>query len=121
MSKASDQTAPRFARGALALAVGLACGGAIAEVSVDPAASAPREAGETRGSYQVRCWQKGRLIFDETGIVLPGDIAAGTVRLRGRDRQRRPVFMIETVNATCFVKASEPLVAPPGMPGSGAR
>jgi hypothetical protein len=43
------------------------------------------------------------------------------VRLRGRDRQRRPVFVIETVNATCFVKAAEPLVAPPGMPGSGPR
>ena len=120
MSKASRR-APRFVRSALALAIALACSGATAEVLVDPAASAPRDAGEARGTYQVRCWQKGRLILDESGVVLPGDIASGAVRLRGRDRQRRPVFVIETINATCFVKAAEPLAAPPGMPGSGPR
>ena len=118
MSKASDRSPQRFVRRALALAVALACGGAAAEVALEPAPG-PREPGETRAIYQVRCWQKGRLIFDETGIALPKDIASGAVRLRGRDRLQRPLFVVETANATCFVKPEAMNFAPFGMPGSG--
>ena len=118
MSKASNRPAPRFARSALAVAVALACGGAVADVTLE-AAPAAREPGESRAIYQVRCWQKGRLILDETGVALPADIASGAVRLRGRDRLQRPLFVVETANATCFVKPESATFPPHGMPGSG--
>lgn len=118
MSKASDRSPRRFTGSALAVAVALACGSALADMTLEPA-PAPREPGEKRAIYQVRCWQKGRLIFDETGIALPQDIAAGAVRLRGRDRLQRPLFVVETVNATCFVKPETMNLPPFGMPGSG--
>jgi hypothetical protein len=121
MSKASDRPALRVARPVAMLALTLACVGAAAEVSMTANAPAVRDGIDPAAHYQVRCWQKGRLILDESGVALPKDLVAGAVRLRAKDRQQRPLYMIETANATCFVKPVEALAAPPGMPGSGAR
>ena len=118
MSKASDRPAVRRAA---VLALVLACAGAAAAVSMTADAPALRDGLDPTANYQVRCWQKGRLILDESGVALPKDLAAGTVRLRARDRQQRPLYVIETANATCFAKPVEPLAPPPGLPGSGAR
>jgi hypothetical protein len=121
MSKASDRPGVLGARHLAALALVLGCAGAAAEVAVTTNAPALRDGIDPAANYQVRCWQKGRLIFDESGVALPRDIAAGAVRLRGHDRQQRPLYVIETANATCFAKPVEVPAAPPGLPGSGAR
>jgi hypothetical protein len=55
------------------------------------------------GLYQIRCWQHGRLLFEDR-ISLPAQAAAYGVRMTGTDRQGRPLYMAETHNATCLVR-----------------
>jgi hypothetical protein len=77
-----------------------------------PAASAARSAAASRPSYQLRCWQDGRLVIEEYGIELQSDGSAtapasglaGSVRLRATDSDRRPLYLTETRNATCLVR-----------------
>ena len=54
--------------------------------------------------YQVRCWQEGRLVLEENDVQFPNDLTAQGVKLRGHDKQRRPIYLADTKNATCMVK-----------------
>jgi len=77
------------------------------------AASAPRltpmrpQAAEPQatvaGLYQIRCWQHGRLLFEDR-ITLPADAAAYGIRMSGTDRNGKPMYVAETRNATCLVR-----------------
>lgn len=88
---------------ALPLAVALlALGGAAsAELKVDKGAS-----GEPRSepTYQIRCWQEGKLLFEENGVQLPEELAASGLKLRATDRKNAPIYITETRNATCLVR-----------------
>ena len=55
---------------------------------------------------QIRCWQEGRLLFEENGVNLP-EGAYGTV-VAGTDHQGRPVYLAETRNATCLIRQAVP-------------
>jgi len=55
------------------------------------------------GLYQIRCWQHGRLLFEDR-ISLPADAAAYGIRVSGTDRDGRPMYVAETNNATCLVR-----------------
>ena len=71
--------------------------------------SAPKTAAPAKAPlYQVRCWQNGRLLFEENEIQLPPDLAAAGLKLRGTDRSKRPVYLADTQNATCWVRAASP-------------
>jgi hypothetical protein len=54
--------------------------------------------------YQVRCWQEGRLVLEENDVQFPNDLTAQGLKLRGHDKQRRPIYLADTKNATCMVK-----------------
>ena len=54
--------------------------------------------------YQVRCWQEGRLVLEENDVQFPNDLTAQGLKLRGHDKQRRPIYLADTKNATCIVK-----------------
>jgi hypothetical protein len=72
--------------------------------TVEGAAPPPeRTAPGASGLYQVRCWQYGRLLFEERDVQLPSDIAAG-VKVHGSDRNRQPVYVADTGNATCLIR-----------------
>ena len=58
------------------------------------------------GSYQIRCWQFGRLLFEENHIALPADNAQYGVKMAGTDRKGRPIFVAETKNATCLIRSA---------------
>lgn len=58
----------------------------------------------TPGQYQVRCWQHGRLLFEERDIELAGDMVSG-LKLRGTDRYRQPLMVSDTGNATCLIRS----------------
>jgi hypothetical protein len=58
----------------------------------------------TPGVYQVRCWQYGRLLFEERDIELSGDVVSG-LQLRGTDRNRQPLMVSDTGNATCLIRS----------------
>jgi hypothetical protein len=56
-------------------------------------------------SYQMRCWQHGRLLFEENLVSLPADGARYTLKVSGSDRYGRPVYVAETSNATCLIRS----------------
>jgi hypothetical protein len=99
--------AERAAALTLALAAMLAPTLAAAGVSTLEAgpAAAPgaKPAPRTAGPWQIRCWQEGRLLFEENGISLP-DATQYSAVIAGADRQGRPVYVAETRNATCLIR-----------------
>ncbi|HEV7912664.1 MAG TPA: hypothetical protein VGP22_02765 [Albitalea sp.] len=71
------------------------------------AAPAPKSTAPGETLYQVRCWQYGRLLFEERDLQLPADVSAG-LKLRGTDRHRQSVYVTDTGNATCLIRSSAP-------------
>ncbi len=108
MSKASKRLAVAAALAVAAMAThAFLPAPARAEIATVPEHALPQPAARTAQRYQIRCWQQGRLIFDEHGIALPKDLSIDAATLRGRDAQQRHVYVIETSNATCFVRPSD--------------
>jgi hypothetical protein len=101
MSKPSDA---RLLLAALALLAPLLAVGGIVGAPERPAAEPPAPA---PGLYQIRCWQHGRLVFEDR-ITLPADAAAYSIRLSGTDRYGKPMYVAETRNATCLVRHMAP-------------
>jgi hypothetical protein len=71
------------------------------------AAPASRPAGQADTLYQVRCWQYGRLLFEERDLQLAPEVVTG-LKLRGTDRNKQPVFVTDTGSATCLIRSSAP-------------
>jgi len=85
---------------------------ALAGVTLGGGAAEPARTGAP-GAYQIRCWQHGRLLFEDR-ITLPADAAAYGIRLSGTDRWGRPLYVADTRNATCLVRiASDEPAWPP--------
>ena len=58
-------------------------------------------------NYQLRCWQYGKLIFEEDNLSPPPDTrVVYKLTLRERDARRSPVHLLETLNATCLIQPS---------------
>lgn len=57
--------------------------------------------------FQVRCWQYGRLLFEEQDVRLDDEVVGG-LKLRGTDRQRHPLMVTDTGNATCLIRSNPP-------------
>ena len=76
-------------------------------IATDEAPVAERPAAPPSGRFQVRCWQHGRLLFEERDVDLAGETLAG-LKLRATDRQRQPVLVTDTGNATCLIRSSPP-------------
>jgi hypothetical protein len=73
----------------------------------DPAAQPPapaERATKAAGPYQVRCWQHGRLLFEENQVSLPAEGSQYSLKLSGHDRKGQPMFVAETKNATCLIR-----------------
>lgn len=82
-----------------------------------PAAStkAPAAAStKAGGAYQLRCWQYGRLLFDEGPVTLNAD-ARRSATLVATDRHGAPLIVTESGGTTCLAR---PYPAPrnPALP-----
>jgi hypothetical protein len=66
------------------------------------AASASRVPSAQR-SYQVRCWQYGRLLFEESDLQLPE--VPGGLKLHGTDQNKQPVYITDTGSSICLVRS----------------
>ena len=94
---------------ARAIASGALLAATLAIAGVSPleagTSAAPAQKAEQRapGPWQIRCWQDGRLLFEENGVSLP-DTAQYPTHIAGTDRQGRPVSVAETRNATCLIR-----------------
>ena len=101
-------SAGRLAAAAMWLAL-LTPFAAVAGLSIVPVGeTAGRQAAAQRekappGLYQIRCWQFGKLLFEENRIAFP-DGAQYSVRIGGKDRNNRPIYVAETENATCLIR-----------------
>ncbi|HEX6708639.1 MAG TPA: hypothetical protein VF169_28135 [Albitalea sp.] len=73
----------------------------------NPLDNAPRAAAPAEPLYLVRCWQYGRLLFEERDLALPPDVVSG-LKLRGTDRNRAPVFVADTGSSTCLIRSTPP-------------
>lgn len=60
------------------------------------------------GGYTLRCWQEGRLILEEQHVSMPPRVDGASPRLQVIDRNQQPIYVAETKNATCLVKARPP-------------
>lgn len=89
----------------------------LAATPVEPAPTLQRSppAKPTAGGYQLRCWQHGRLLFEENNVALPTDNPRYALRLTGNDGHGRPIYVAETQNATCLVRF-QPVVSNPALP-----
>ncbi|MEO8247779.1 MAG: hypothetical protein ABI589_00265 [Burkholderiales bacterium] len=72
-----------------------------------------KETGTARGGYRIQCWQHGRLLFEEAHVTLPpADGSRFTLKLTGYDSNGRPMYVAETLNATCVVRYDRTLFNP---------
>jgi hypothetical protein len=58
------------------------------------------------GTYQIRCWQHGRLLFEENRITLPADGGQYPLKVAGTDRNNKPIYVADTKNATCLIRSA---------------
>lgn len=79
----------------------------MAAISGLVAADADRLASRKPVSYNLRCWQDGKLILEETYVTLPKTADPASTRLQVMDRNNQPMYVMETRNATCLVQVRE--------------
>lgn len=90
----------------LGAAAGVAPGGAIAAEPVAPAAvasPAPAATPKADGSYRLRCWQYGKLLFDEGPVKLGADARLGA-KLVATDRAGAALLVTDAGSATCLAQ-----------------
>jgi hypothetical protein len=104
MSTSSKSTRPlALALAAAVLSVPLL---AVSGLVAEKAAAKP-------GGYTLRCWQEGRLIVEEQYVSVPPGIDS---KLQVIDRHNLPMYVAETRNATCVVRARPPERPPSVLP-----
>ncbi len=112
MSKPSDlHVLPTLIGLALLAPLCAFCGVSVGAPSPEPAPAPAPPVVQQRpqppsGGYQIRCWQHGRLLFEENHITLPADGPRYGIRVSGTDRNGRPMYVAETSNATCLVRTA---------------
>jgi len=74
---------------------------------VSAATSSDKATRAAAGAYQIRCWQQGRLLFEENQVALPADSAKYGVKMTGTDRHGKPIYVADTTNATCLIRSVE--------------
>ncbi|HSW19444.1 MAG TPA: hypothetical protein VLJ86_19650 [Ramlibacter sp.] len=67
------------------------------------AAAAPKQ--KLSGTYQLRCWQYGRLLFDEGPVTLSAE-ARQSARLVAIDRRGAPLIVTDAGGTTCLARPS---------------
>jgi hypothetical protein len=77
----------------------------LAEKPAEKSAEKPADKAPKAGAnYRIRCWQDGRLLFEQDEVALPSDLSPYSVKLRGTDREGRPIYLTDSKNATCLVQ-----------------
>lgn len=62
-------------------------------------------ASRTGGAYQIRCWQYGKLVFEENDLAIDLGKSDYATKLRGTDRKGSALYVADTKNATCLIKS----------------
>lgn len=83
---------------------GLSATGSIEATGVQSAVATVDKESYPAGTYQLRCWQYGRLLFEENYITLPVEASRKGAKIAGSDRSGKPVLVTDTSNATCLIR-----------------
>ena len=73
------------------------------EIDINAAQALPKPA-PPPPSYLLRCWQFGRLIFEELDLPMQAGLEAATPKIKLLDASGLPLFVSETKNATCILR-----------------
>ena len=71
-----------------------------------PPAPAPSSQ-KAPATYQLRCWQYGRLLFDEGPVTLGAEARQGA-KLVAIDRRGAPLIVTDAGGTTCLARPSNP-------------
>ena len=63
----------------------------------------PAPAQKATGTYQLRCWQYGRLLFDEGPVTLGTEARLGA-KLVATDRNGAPLILTDAGGTTCLAR-----------------
>lgn len=122
MFKPNDVAAGRFAwrLGAVLLAVGaVGAWGAAARASAQAlnapyAVTVKARIGEgrarpapVRDAFRIRCWQHGRLLFEESIAEVPQAFAGQAMALPSGESVSGTVYLLNSPNGMCLVKPSD--------------
>lgn len=56
-------------------------------------------------THNLRCWQYGRLIFEEAIAEIPAEVASAGMAFPGKDEKRASVYLLDTKGgAICLAK-----------------
>lgn len=88
----------------------MAAGGLLASTManaglVEEKNTAAADARKTTSGYLLRCWQEGKLIVEEQLASLPPTVDLTAAKLRALDTDNQAVYVTETKNATCLIRA----------------
>jgi hypothetical protein len=90
----------------LALLTPFAAAAGLSTLPASRETAASEEGKPAAGTYHIRCWQYGKLLFEENRISLPASNSQYGVRIGGTDRNNRPIYVAETKNATCLIRSA---------------
>ena len=62
------------------------------------------------GTHQIRCWQQGKLLFEETQVTLSAQQVEAWTRLEATDRHQQPLYVVDTRSGLCLVQSIAPAV-----------
>lgn len=78
---------------------------AVIDGTTAPAATAAADTNARPPRYHLRCWQNGRLLFEQAVATLPVEAGRSATRLQSKDGAQEPVVVYETRNATCMARS----------------
>jgi len=73
------------------------------EIDINAAQALPKPA-PPPPSYLLRCWQAGRLIFEELDLPMQAGLESATPRIKLLDASGLPLFVSETKHAICILR-----------------
>ncbi len=80
----------------------------LVEDKTAPSAEASRKPAPASSGYLLRCWQEGRLIVEEYLASVPASVDLTAAKLKALDTDNHAVYVTETKNATCLLRARAP-------------
>ncbi|MSQ58435.1 MAG: hypothetical protein EXR36_01955 [Betaproteobacteria bacterium] len=77
-------------------------------LQVDAGTPAAAEPEKNAAKTNLRCWQYGRLLFEEVGLELASDQFNRLLTLQQGSQGKPRLHLVETPNATCLLKEYKP-------------
>lgn len=78
--------------------------GVVTAQPAEASTAAPALGARLVNNYQLRCWQQGQLVLEESLVQAPADAAATSIRLQGAQGAGTAVMLLNAGTSTCLLK-----------------